>query len=117
MRILLFLFLVGFIASCSDEVCTSDDWIGTYIGEKTVNGVTESNYQFTIIQSEDIFTESMSLSLTLDGNVVIVDGCEITGGSVISTAVESYEGSLDGDELEATFRLVGGTIEYFATKQ
>ena len=68
MRLMVILLLGIMFNSCSDDDCSNNNWVGSYIGEKTVNGITESGYNFNI----DIHTESVTepgiQNLNIDGH-------------------------------------------------
>jgi hypothetical protein len=121
MRKLLFLLSISILFTyCSDDdVCTIEDWEGTYIGTKNLNGEVETNYGFEIRQDVIITTEtSISNRIIIDGQIFLYDECTIVGSSVVSpSGPNTFEGGLDGDQLNLTVNSIGGSCTWIATKQ
>lgn len=86
-------FAAVLFTSCSDDDngdCAQADFVGTYVGTMTDALGTTSDSTF------EVTAGSNDTDITVGGNAVNIDGCEISGGtSILGTGVE-YTGNLDG---------------------
>lgn len=116
-RSLLFVFLSLLFVCCSGDECTIDDWKGTYIGTKNCAGDIQTDYAFEITENT-MLSGSLETIILLDGQTFSIDGCEINGGGTLSSvSPDSFEGSLDGNELRVTANFASGSCTWIATRQ
>jgi len=119
-KLILLLSLSFLFTFCSDDTCTLEDWEGTYVGTKNFNGVVETNYGFAIGSSNiGVVGQTSQNTITIDDQIFIFDNCSIVGGTVISTSLaDTYEGGLDGNELNFTVSYAtGGSCSWIAMRQ
>ncbi|MEM9546616.1 MAG: hypothetical protein AAGA77_11630 [Bacteroidota bacterium] len=113
-----FLFVASFIFSnCSNQSCSIDDWVGTYKGIKTCESDVTNDYTFTISRINAVDGQPTD-NLVLDGFFIFIDECALSRGLTNAPgSVQTYEGSLDGDNLQVTIRTITGSCSWNATRQ
>lgn len=94
------LFLLPLLAlsltfiSCGDDDgdCVQSDFVGTYLGTKSVSGIeTQEDFTFEV-------TAAGSSQISVFGAIENIDisGCKIEGGTKVLGFGNEYSGSLDG---------------------
>ena len=122
---ILFFSVVMLITACGDDTnenCTVNDWVGTYVGEGDCgrgleNIIVEINEADSIGLS--IYYEANLLSFGLDG--VVPQGCKFIRESNDSLLVLNVDIELNGDELSVYYqRILNGmdiTCDLVAERQ
>ncbi|NNE27874.1 MAG: hypothetical protein HKN09_13595 [Saprospiraceae bacterium] len=107
LNLLLVVFLVGFITSCSsDGDCTASDWIGTYDLDPASEDCSDPNVSlsdFIVISAGA--TEG---SIDFDGIEVEVNGCSLTYTDPFFGI--SGDADLDGDQITTSVLGCTGTF-------
>jgi uncharacterized Zn-binding protein involved in type VI secretion len=104
------LLTVGLMSSCGSDDCTQDDWVGTYTGTETCDGVESAEETFTITAG------STETTLVIDGETVAFDGCNVTESFTFEflgiTTTSEITVELDGNTITGTSKItVDGTVE------
>ena len=115
----LVLFAVINILSCSEEICTIEDWEGTYVGTKSCKSGFQTDLTFIISINTTFPNNQPPKSITLEGASLLVNNCTITGAVIEPGFLPPFfaHGNLNGNKLDITIEFATGTCTWEGKKQ